>query len=363
MEFTRRHLLSAAAATAGTGLLAGCTGNQPTAGSESGETTAQASFLVFGDITDRVAGEAATTDLLVPIGQHGHGWAPGPRIREDIRDADLFVHGMNGFQPWVGDIEGDLEADGADVLTMDVSAGVDRLEAGGDHNHGGHDEGQQKEQDNEHETGHHEEDGTEHHEEGETEHHEEERSNDEHSEEHGSGMDPHFWMDPVRVKQATDNVRQGLADVDPDNADAYTENAEAFQRELEDLHRQAEEAVTNASKNAILIAGHDSLQYFADRYGVTVESLTNVSPDDRPTPRDIERAQEVIETHDLRYICSDPLESQQASEQLVAETDAEAVLPLTAMPGLTEEWKRKGWGYLEVMENVNLPTLERALGV
>lgn len=90
-------------------------------------------------------------------------------------------------------------------------------------------------------------------------------------------------------------------------------------------------------------------------------ALTDVSPDDRPTPRDIERAQTVVETHGLRYVCADPLESQQAAEQLVAETDAEAVLPLTAIPGLTEEWAANDWGYVDVMEQVNLPTLARAL--
>jgi len=174
-------------------------------------------------------------------------------------------------------------------------------------------------------------------------------------------MDPHFWMDPLRVKDATGNVEEMLADMDPGNENAYTENADAFRAELDDLHEQIEEMMSSASKGTILVAGHDSWQYFGDRYGVTVEALTNVSPDDRPTPRDIERAQEVIETHGLRYICADPLESQRAAEQLVEETDAEAVLPLTAMPGLTDEWKNEDWGYVEVMEKVNLPALEDAL--
>mgnify|MGYP002760643660 CR=1 FL=1 len=118
---------------------------------------------------------------------------------------------------------------------------------------------------------------------------------------------------------------------------------------------------SSGSKEVVLCAGDDWGQYFGDGYGVTVEALADVAPDGRPTPRDIARAQEVIETHDLRYICADPLESQRAAEQLVGETDAEAVLPLTAMPGLTDEWESEDWGYLEVMEKVNLPALEDAL--
>jgi len=31
------------------------------------------------------------------------------------------------------------------------------------------------------------------------------------------------------------------------------------------------------------------------------------------------------------------------------------------MPGLKEEWDDDDWGYIEVMENVNYPTLVEAL--
>jgi zinc transport system substrate-binding protein len=422
MRLTRRRLVTTAGAT-GAGLLAGCLGSGDAPGSDvdaaSDSLSAQSSFFVFGDITTQVAGEAATSELLVPVGQHGHGWEPGPRVREAIGDADLLVHGMSGFQPWLDTIRTDLEADGSDVATVDVSAEVDLLAAGeghdheeddhdgddhdgdGEHTEEKHDEEHHDEEhtEDQHDEEHHDEEHTEdqhdeeHHDEEHTEdqhddehdeerdgedqhddehdeeHHDEERDGeDEHHEEGGDGhdhgaMDPHFWMDPVRVETAVGTVEAALTDLDGENAATYEENAAAFRERLEGLHERIEAAVADATVGTILVAGHDSFQYFGERYGVEVEALTNVSPDDRPTPRDIERAQEVIEHHGLRYICADPLESQRAAEQLVAETEAEAVLPLTAMPGLTDEWESEGWGYVEVMENVNLPTLERALGV
>ncbi len=101
MELTRRQLVSAATATALTGALAGCTEESSPGGSaESDGPAAQSSFFVFGDLTAAVAGDVGDAELLVPVGQHGHGWEPGPSVREDIHDADLFVHGMEGFQPW-----------------------------------------------------------------------------------------------------------------------------------------------------------------------------------------------------------------------------------------------------------------------
>jgi zinc transport system substrate-binding protein len=349
MDTTRRKLLSVVAGTASIGVLAGCVGDNSTTSRDGNDrVTSQASFFVFGDIADQVTGDVAESNLLVPLGQHGHGWEPGPSIREDIRGADLLIHGMSNFQPWVDDIKTDLEADNADVTAVDVSVGVDLLEAGG----GGHNHGQE-EQGADGREGHnddgHDEEGDSHDEEGHNGHN------------RGAGMDPHFWMDPLRVKDAAGNVRQGLVDIDPDNAETYADNAEAFRTALDDLHEQMQETVDSASKEVILVAGHNALQYFGDRYGVEVAALTNVSPDDRPTTQDIRAAQEVIDRHGLEYICADPLESQQAAEQLVSETDAREVLPLTAMPGLTEDWESQGWGYTEIMENVNLPTLERAL--
>lgn len=317
MGITRRRLL-AATGTVGAGTLGGCLGAGADGGSEAPATpTVRSSFFVFDAIAARVAGETAATELLVPVGQHGHGWSPGPRVREEIRDADLLVHGMEGFQPWIDDIKRDLDADGSGVATVDASADVALIDAGGEHGHeGGH-------------------------------------SRD-------ASADPHFWMDPLRVKTAANTVSDGLADV-ADADGTYAANAETFRDRLDDLHERIESTVADASNDVILVAGHDSFSYFADRYDVTVESLTNVSPDDRPTLQDIERARGIVDAHGLRYVCADPLASQRAAEQLVAETDLEGVLPLTAMPGVTEAWASEGWGYLDVMETVNLPTIERVL--
>ncbi|MBP1988103.1 metal ABC transporter substrate-binding protein [Halolamina salifodinae] len=341
-DLTRRRLLTAAAAS-GAAVLAGCAGGDDEA-TASGETTAQASFFVFGEVAAHVAGDAAAADLLVPVGQHGHGWEPGPRVRGEIYAADLFVHGMPGFQPWVDDVLSDLAADDADVMAVDAGRTVDLLPAGG---HEG-----------EHDEVHTDHDGTETSHDGTETAHNGTESHDEHDHE---GADPHFWMDPTRTADAVDAVEAAFAEVDPANEEAYAENATVFREELAALDDRIAEVVAAGSVDTLLVAGHDSFQYLAARYDIHVEALTGVSPDDRPTPRDIERAQEIIAEHDLRYVCADPLESQQAAEQLVAETDAEAVLPLTAMPGRTEAWAEKGWGYVEVMESVTLPTLERAL--
>src|SRR6056297_2914889 len=162
VDYTRRRLLAATAGVAGLGAVAGCSGGS----GQSNAADVQSSFFVFSDIAANVAGDSTTTDLLVPLGQHGHGWEPGPRVRENIYDASVFVHGMAGFQPWADDIVADLDADGAEVTPVDVSADVSLLAFGASHDEHG------------------------------TEAHDEHDGHDEHetdSHDHGS-MDPHFWL-------------------------------------------------------------------------------------------------------------------------------------------------------------------------
>lgn len=331
---SRRQLLARGAAALALGSMAGCLGGRVSSPSDgSAAPTAQASFFVFGDFATKISGDIATAETLVPIGQHGHGWEPGPRIREAILAADLFVYGMAGFQPWADDVVRDLRADDANVRIVAAGDRIDLIESAEDHDHDGHEEGVHDDREDEAHDG----------------------------DEHALEADPHFWLDPIRAMQAAGNIQAGYAAVDPDNATTYEASASVYQDRLADLHGTFETGLSDRSRDVILVAGHDAFQYLHDRYGFEIESLSGLAPDDTPSTRDVARAQQLIEEHELAYVCADPLESQRAADQLVAETDARAVLPLTAMPGRTTAWKDDGWGYLEVMERVNLPTLQRAL--
>ncbi|SDD62316.1 metal ABC transporter substrate-binding protein [Natrinema hispanicum] len=480
-EHTRRRFVTGGIGAVAASALAGCLGGS---GQSSG-TTGQASFFVFGDIASQVAGDAATGKTLVPVGQHGHGWEPGPRVQQTVLESNLFIHGMEGFQPWADDIVETIESDGADVAVVDASAGVQLQEPGHSHEQA-HDHEDEHEAANQHgesppwewaglyhlETGtytytfeqgpdpqmhlavlstdeggdhgiHHveetahslyesdhsshttvEADGTlspsseslytlefaengattytlqveseghyvlfaQHvpsefnaalsneggasvtpevteavggHDHGhETEDDHENEDGHDHGHGHAGGMDPHFWIDPVRAKTAVDNIQQGFANVDSENSSTYKSNATQYKDKLDDLHSSLQSGLEGASKDVVFVAGHNAFGYLGARYGFEVKTLTSISPDDQPTPRDIEQAQQLISEHDLQYVCSDPLESQQAAQQLVAETDATEVLPLTSIPGQTQEWADKDWGYVDVMKNVNLPTLQKAL--
>jgi len=504
-RYTRRRLVATGIGLTTIGSLAGCLSTDTASNDGGGDgPEAQSSFFVFGDLASQVAGDTATAETLVPIGQHGHGWEPGPQIQGAVLESDVFVHGMDGFQPWADDLVTSLRDDDADVKIVAAGAGIELVEGGHDdghdeeheeghegeeHDHGGEtswewaglyhlepgsytytfhegpdpkmglaviateeggdhgihhveetastlygnqdahspvedgeiltpsdetlyhlrfvDSGKTTftldveteghyvlfgqhvpaefdatltdsdesaiepeatetvgehghEDDDDHEGEH--EDDSDHEGEQEDGHGEGEDDHEEgHGHDHSGGADPHFWLDPMRAKRAVSNIRSGFVDVDSDNASAYAENAEAYRGRLDELDETFQSTLESASKDIVFVAGHNAFQYLGQRYGFEVQTLTGLSPDDQPTPKDIERAQEIIAEHDLQYVCADPLESQTAANQLVEETDATEVLPLTPIPGRTQEWADEDWGYVDIMENVNLETLKQAL--
>ncbi|WP_049915150.1 metal ABC transporter substrate-binding protein [Haloferax mucosum] len=357
---TRRAFLASVSGITAAGL-AGCLGSGTTA-QDSTTATATASFFVFGDVARHVAGDAASAETLVPTGQHGHGWEPDPDIQGRVLESDLFVHGPTTFQPWADDILTALDADDSAVTTVDIAANVDLHEFDDDeHDHDSHSDHEADARHNENDTHHNDSDV--HHNENDTHHddHDEgDAHHDDHSHNHGP-VDPHFWMDPHRVETATETLRDAFQSVDDANADAYAENAESYRKSLSDLHAAYESGLETRERDVILVAGHNAFGYLSDRYGFDIVALTGLSPDEEPSPRDIERAQEAIAEHGIRHVLSDPLTSDRAANQLVAETDAEDVLPFTPIPGLTQEWADENWGYIDIMRNVNLPSLRTAL--
>lgn len=351
-HLSRRNFVVASAAV-GTSTIAGCLGGTDRGSPTPDGTRVQSSFFVTHDFTRHVAGEVATVENIVPSGQHGHGWEPGPDVQRSVLGSDVFVYVGEGFQPWADDVVRTVREDDADVAIIEAWADVDLIDAsdGEDHDDDHEGERHEGEDDDEHAGEQHDEDDGEQHGEGD------------HADEHDHGTkDPHFWLDLRRAARSVETIAAGLGEVDPERADALEANAAAYVEGLEALDRTIEDSLAGRTRDAVLLAGHNSYRYLGRRYGFHVEALSGLSPDASPSPRDVRRAQDAIEEHDIEHVLAPVFESDRAARQLVAETDAREVLPLTPVPGLTEEWAEAGWGFLDVVENVNLPSLRTALG-
>lgn len=332
-DVSRRQVLIAGGGAAAFGL-AGCFGDDPqngeddgaggengengengeeagTTGPENAEYSVAASMPAVWDFARQVAGEQMEVIDLVPTGEHGHDFDPGPSIVQDIEDADAFIY-LRDFSSWQDDAASELEDDD-DVVVIEASEGIEFFDSPAEDN------------------------------------------------------DEHFWMDPIECQNGVENIAAGLSEVDPDNEDTYIENAEAFNEELEELNGDFEAIVEEGELNQLVVGTHDSYQWWNRRYGLEIFSPVGTSPDDEASAADVEEIENLIEEFNIGYVLYDVGEPAELAESLANETDTE-ILPLTPVetqidgtPNVGDIEMEADWGYIDHFREINLPTVETAL--
>ncbi|MGM0496461.1 MAG: metal ABC transporter solute-binding protein, Zn/Mn family [Bacteroidota bacterium] len=93
-----------------------------------------------------------------------------------------------------------------------------------------------------------------------------------HNHDHGSGVDPHIWTSPKAVKKQIKTIKEGLAELDPDNESFYTENYRTFLSNIDTLDTFIEKRLTDLENESFMIF-HPALSYFARDYGLNQISI------------------------------------------------------------------------------------------
>lgn len=180
--------------------------------------------------------------------------------------------------------------------------------------------------------------------------------------------DPHVWVDPVLAQDIVDQIATTFAQIDPDHASEYEDNADTLNERLSAVDQQFQDLVAEAELDVAVFAGHDSFQYVENRYGFTLKTPVGVTPDAAESIDDVVGLVDIIEEHGIDTILYDPFEAPnpdedvpQAVEVLQENTDAADAAPLTPVEGTTSTWREEGYGWIEQMEEINLPSLRQAL--
>ena len=179
---------------------------------------------------------------------------------------------------------------------------------------------------------------------------------DEHGDEHGAAVDPHFWLDPVRMADLGDEVAAALAKVDPDRASDYQANAEALRADLTSLDEEYSSGLEGCKRDTVVVS-HDAFGYLA-KYGLRLEPIAGLSPDAEPTPADLARLQELIDRDGITTVFAETLVSKKLAETLANDTGV-ATDVLDPIEGLSDTTAEED--YLSLMRS-NLAALQKANG-
>lgn len=286
-----------------------------------------ATTSILGGIVEDVVGDAADVTVIMAPGVDPHGYQASARDGQILRDADLVV--VNGplddvpLEENLFDLLLTVRDEG--VVLFDAVASIDPLPFAGPHAHDDHDD-----HDHDHD---HDHDG------GET--------HDDHEHQHGD-IDPHFWWDLARVANSVERLAEAIAAVDTSRtADFWTERgaqAAAVYRELDDEIQQTVGTLTDDQRT--IITNHDSLGYFADRYGFTVRAtvVPGASTDAQTNPRAFAALIDVLVTEEIRVIFADNTDSTRLAEQLRTQTESQGPTDVTVVQLYTDALGPAGSG-------------------
>ncbi|OTF05891.1 metal ABC transporter solute-binding protein, Zn/Mn family [Halorubrum sp. SD612] len=345
MTHSRRSVLrrGAGLAVAGTAAsLAGCTGNG--GGSSEEFDSGYAAFFTLNDWANEVAGDNASFEDPVDVGQLGHGWTPDGTLAADVAATDAFVYLDSPEFAWAQDLAATLESDYDTVATVDVLDGLEGDLLEWNHSHGESHDGESHDEEG-HDEGDHDGEG-----------------HDEGDHDNGTRYDPHVWTDPVLAAEMVDTIATGLGEADPDNAETYAANAEAYAADLDAIDDAFRSIAEDAARDVAVLAGHNSFQYLEARYGFRLRSPVGVSPQNEPTQSEIADTIDLVDAEGIDVVLYDRFQSPRLAESIVENSGAAEAVPVTPAGGTTREWNDAGYGYLEQMTEINVPAFERAFG-
>ena len=263
---------------------------------DDGELRVAAGFYPLQYVAERVAGGRATVTNLTVAGQEPHDLELTVGETADIARADLVVY-VDGFQPAVDEAV-ETSAQG---IVLDASELATLSTPSGD-------------------------------------------------------RDPHFWLDPAQLDGLVDSVVAKLTIADPDGADQFERNAADLSKDLDALDAAYDQGLADCQRSTVVVS-HDAFAYLG-RYGLTFEAIAGLSPDAEPTPADLARLQELIETEGITTVFGERLAPPDLVETL-AEDAGVTTAVLDPIEGLTDETEDED--YLSLMHQ-NLEALRTANG-
>ena len=232
----------------------------------------------LADIAQNVAGSRALVSTLIPSGVDPHAYEPTPGDLARVADSDVLIVNGAGLERFLTEM---LRNAGGERLVIEASAGLTSRSVPG--------------------SGEHEE------------------------------SDPHFWLDPSNVLRYVENIRAGLSQVDPAGATTYDANAKEYSARLKELDQWiAAQVAAIPTGRRLLVTNHESLGYFADRYGFRIVGsiIPSVSTDASPSARQLAELVDAVKAAGVRAVFLETGSNPRLAEQLAREAGIRVVTQL-----------------------------------
>ncbi|MHA6251906.1 metal ABC transporter solute-binding protein, Zn/Mn family [Oceanobacillus sp. CAU 1775] len=298
------------------GIISGCS-NQNNDNAEETKPTIYTTVYPLQFLVQEIAGEEVDAVSVYPSGVDEHTYEPTSRELTSIADGEAFFYIGAGLEAFANTAASALE--NQDVRLIEIGAN-EELFLNNEHDHD--------------------------HENEEDDHH------------HGD-LDPHIWLDPLRMIDIAEIIYDELTDLFPDNQVLFEENLVNLTTELGTLDEEFQLLISSKSNKKILVS-HAAFGYWEERYQLEQLSIHGLSTENEPSQKDLIEIVDLANENEIKHIIFEQNVVTRISEVIQQEIDAE-VRTLHNLSVLTEDDKTEERDYFSIMRD-NLNVLDEVLG-
>jgi len=254
---------------------------------------------------ERIGGDKAAIQVMVPPGGNPHTYEPLPSQLVDLSKAGLYVEVGSGIEfelQWMDK----LAALNKKMSVLNASEGIELIDME-EHHH-----------DDAHEEGHREE-----------------------------VKDPHVWLSPANAVIMAKNVSDAFIKIDPSNKDFYSKNAEELVKELNSLKDDIDKELKPLKERAFLVC-HPSWGYFARDFGL-MQIVAKYSSKDL-TPREIMDIVKEANDRNIKVVFASPQFSKKDAETIAKEIKGTVVIVDPLSRDYINNLKKAAKAFLEGMK-------------
>lgn len=169
-----------------------------------------------------------------------------------------------------------------------------------------------------------------------------------------TGVDPHVWLDPTRMRAIVDAIAAKLVARDPAHAASYTSRAATTDAALTALDATLRSSLQSCARKDI-VTSHTAFAYLARRYGLHQVGIAGLSPEGEPAPGRLAQVAQFAKKEHVTTIFFESLVDPKLAQTVASEVGAHTAV-LDPVEGV-----KKGDDYLSVMRR-NAAELHSALG-
>jgi len=267
-------------------------------------------------IVKEIGAEKVVLHNLIPFGVEAHGFDPTPNDMAKLSKSDIFILSSDAMEPWKDKIISSLQIQDK---VFDMSKYV-KLRGAQEEAHG-----------HEHSDSTHE----------------------------GENIDPHYWVSLNNYITMIHTISKLIIEKDPQNREYYEKNRANYLEKVASLKLKYDTSMQTCTNKKILV-NHDAFGYFADDYNVTQYSISGMTPESKPSAKQIAELIKIVKKEEINTVFFEEFASPKVAQTIANEAHVK-IDSLRPAENISAQENEQGIGYLYIMEE-NLNKLKFAMG-